>query len=199
MKIVVVLMMLIALGCANISLAQETSPQNPVVIMKTSMGDIVIEFYPDQAPISVANFLRYVDDGFYDGLVFHRVISKFMIQGGGLSSSMEEPKTKYAPIKNEAKNGLKNLRGTIAMARTNYPHSATSQFFINVVDNSFLDNGVRGYGYAVFGKVIKGMDVVDKIAEVKTSAAGMHQDVPIEPVTIVSVKRYLEEVKPTEK
>jgi cyclophilin family peptidyl-prolyl cis-trans isomerase len=165
--------------------------KNPVVIMDTSMGTIKIELNQKQAPITVANFLKYVDNKFYDGTIFHRIISTFMIQGGGMTPDMKQKET-MAPIKNEAGNGLKNLRGTIAMARTGVVDSATSQFFINVVDNQFLnhkDTSPRGYGYAVFGKVIDGMDVVDKIKAVPTGSKAGHQDVPLTPVLIKSVKR----------
>lgn len=165
----------------------EAKGGNPVVIMSTSKGDIKIELFKDKAPITVENFLAYVNDGFYNGTVFHRVIPNFMIQGGGFTPDFTQKPTK-PPIKNEAKNGLKNERGTLAMARTQVVDSATSQFFINLVDNSFLDNGVRDYGYAVFGKVIDGMDVVDKIAAVQTGNKGMYGDVPREDVVIESVK-----------
>jgi peptidyl-prolyl cis-trans isomerase B (cyclophilin B) len=143
------------------------SEQNPRVLLETSMGNITIELFKEKAPISVRNFLSYVNEGFYDGLIFHRVINGFMIQGGGMDEQMQPKKTKFA-IKNEATNGLKNTRGTLAMARTGVVDSATSQFFINVVDNAFLDN--RGktpdlFGYAVFGQVTEGMDVVDKLYE----------------------------------
>jgi peptidyl-prolyl cis-trans isomerase B (cyclophilin B) len=160
--------------------------ENPVVVMKTSMGDIQIELYPDQAPITVENFLSYVREGYYDGLIFHRVISNFMIQGGGFTPDMVQKKTK-SPIKNEADNGLKNDRGTIAMARTQVVDSATSQFFINVVNNSSLnhrDKTTRGYGYCVFGKVIEGLGTVDKIRNVRTTTKGHHRDVPSDPVLI---------------
>ncbi len=160
--------------------------KNPKVLLKTSMGDIVIELYSDKAPITVKNFLRYVKEGKYDGTIFHRVIDGFMIQGGGMTPDMKERDT-YAPIKNEATNGLPNDKGTIAMARTQVVDSATSQFFINLKDNDFLnhhDESPRGYGYAVFGKVVKGMDVVEKIGHVKTGARGFHRDVPVEPVII---------------
>lgn len=168
-------------------MAEETNPQ---VVMETSMGTIKIELFKEKAPISVRNFLSYVKDGYYDGTIFHRVIKTFMIQGGGMDADMQQKKTKFA-IKNEAQNGLSNKRGTLAMARTNVVDSATSQFFINVVDNPFLDN--RGktpdlFGYAVFGQVIEGMDVVDAIKEVKTGNKAGHGDVPVEPVTINSVK-----------
>lgn len=169
------------------NIKSEAEGGNPVVIMSTSKGDIKIELYKDKAPITVENFLAYANDGFYNGTIFHRVIPNFMIQGGGFTPDLNQKPTK-PPIKNEAKNGLKNERGTLAMARTQVVDSATSQFFINLVDNSFLDNGIRDYGYAVFGKVIDGMDVVDKIAAVETSSKGMYGDVPQENVVITSVK-----------
>ncbi|NMA31618.1 MAG: peptidyl-prolyl cis-trans isomerase [Candidatus Methanofastidiosa archaeon] len=156
------------------------------VIIETSLGDFEIELYIDKAPITVENFLGYVKDGFYDGLIFHRVINNFMIQGGGLDPKMSEKLTK-APIKNEATNGLKNTRYTIAMARTSIIDSATSQFSINVADNYFLDhvdNTPQGFGYAVFGKVVKGIEVIDEIKEVPTTSKGYHDDVPKEPVLI---------------
>ncbi|HEY8517228.1 MAG TPA: peptidylprolyl isomerase [Candidatus Binatia bacterium] len=164
--------------------------KNPVVVISTSMGDIEAELYPDEAPETVKNFLSYAEDGHYDGTIFHRVIKGFMIQGGGLTPDMNQKPTK-APIKNEADNGLKNVTGTLAMARTSVPDSATSQFFINVKDNGFLDfksKTPQGWGYAVFGKVISGMDVVHKIENVQTTSKGMHQDVPAEPVVIKSIK-----------
>lgn len=162
-----------------------------MVLMETSMGLITIELYPDKAPATVANFLKYVDDGFYEGTIFHRVISNFMIQGGGFSATMKEKPTN-APVINEADNGLSNVKGTLAMARTMDPHSATAQFFINVSDNLFLDHKGKspdGWGYCVFGKVVDGMDVVEKIKKVRTRRAGFHDDVPVEPVTINSVLR----------
>ncbi len=160
----------------------------PKVEMQTSLGRIVIELDDAKAPGSTKNFLAYVQDGFYNGTVFHRVIPNFMIQGGGFTADMTQKPTK-APIQNEAKNGLKNARGTIAMARTQDPHSATAQFFINHIDNVMLDYPSRdGWGYAVFGKVTEGMDVVDKIAQVRAGNRGMHQNVPVEPVVIQSVK-----------
>lgn len=160
-----------------------------VVIIETSKGDIEVTLNKAKAPISVDNFLKYVDDKFYDGTIFHRVIDGFMIQGGGMLPDMSEKKNR-APIKNEAKNGLSNIRGTIAMARTNIVDSATSQFFINVADNKMLDyKSDANYGYAVFGEVTKGMDVVDKIKAVPTGNKGMHQDVPNETITIKSIKR----------
>ncbi len=164
---------------------------NPKVIMKTSLGDITIELYPDKAPITVQNFLAYVDAQFYDGTIFHRVIPNFMIQGGGLTSDFIEKPTNPT-IKNEAANGLKNDRGTIAMARTAVIDSATSQFFINHVDNDFLnhkDSSPEGYGYCVFGKVTDGLDVVDAIASVKTMTRSSMQDVPRETITIISIRR----------
>lgn len=163
--------------------------KNPTVEMKTSEGNIKIELYADKAPESVKNFLDYANSGFYNGTIFHRVIDGFMIQGGGFVSSMEQKPTK-SPIVNEAGNGLKNSRGTLAMARTSDINSATAQFFINLKDNDFLDyksQSPREYGYAVFGKVIDGMDVVDKIKAVKTGSNGVHRDVPVVPVEIISV------------
>lgn len=164
---------------------------NPTVVMSTNMGDIHIELAEDKAPKTVANFLGYVEDKHYDGTVFHRVISNFMIQGGGFTEDMRQKKTK-APVQNEADNGLGNKRGTIAMARTSAPHSATSQFFINVVDNDFLNfksKNSNGWGYAVFGTVVKGMDVADKIRAVPTGPAGpFRRDAPRETVVINSVR-----------
>jgi len=165
--------------------------KNPVVIMETSEGTIKIELWKDKAPVTVANFLRYVDDGFYTGTIFHRVIADFMIQGGGLTPDMKEKKTRD-PIRNEATPDLKNNRGTIAMARTSLIHSATSQFFINVVDNEFLNQKNKtpaGFGYAVFGEVVEGMDVVDKIRSVETGNFGPHGDVPRKSVLITGVRR----------
>jgi cyclophilin family peptidyl-prolyl cis-trans isomerase len=166
------------------------SGKNPMVTMSTSMGDIRIELDAAKAPITTKNFLDYVSDGHYDGLIFHRVIPGFMIQGGGFDAGMSQKKTK-SPIKNEAGNGLKNVIGSIAMARTNVVDSATSQFFINVKDNEFLNHkntSADGFGYAVFGQVIEGMDVVRTIEKVKTGNRGMHQDVPVQAVVINSVK-----------
>lgn len=159
-----------------------------MVIMTTSLGEITIELDTEKAPISVANFLQYVDEGFYDGTIFHRVIPNFMIQGGGMNPDMGE-KDNNPPIKNEADNGLVNERGTLAMARTQVVDSATSQFFINLNNNSFLNHGGRDFGYAVFGKVVAGMDVVDKIAMVETGNNRGHGDVPVETVLIESIKR----------
>jgi cyclophilin family peptidyl-prolyl cis-trans isomerase len=165
--------------------------KNPVVVMETSMGTIKIELFQDKAPVTVKNFLSYVDDEFYDGLTFHRVIPNFMVQGGGFKPGLKEKKTKD-PIENESSNGLKNERGTLAMARTSEPNSATAQFYINLKDNDFLDkeNARDKVGYCVFGKVIEGMDVVDKIAKVETHTAKPgFDDVPREDVIIKSVRR----------
>jgi peptidyl-prolyl cis-trans isomerase A (cyclophilin A) len=166
------------------------SEQNPQVLLETSMGNITIELFKEKAPITVRNFLGYVKEGFYDGLIFHRVIKDFMVQGGGMSESLEQKKPKFA-IKNEATNGLSNTRGTLAMARTGVVDSATSQFFINTVDNLFLNHKGKqpdSFGYCVFGQVVEGLDVVDKIREVKTGNKNGHSDVPVEPVFIVSAK-----------
>jgi peptidyl-prolyl cis-trans isomerase A (cyclophilin A) len=163
--------------------------KNPVVTMETSLGNVKIELFEKEAPISVKNFLDYTKSGFFSGTIFHRVIANFMIQGGGFTTDLKQKSTK-APIKNEAENGLKNQRGTLAMARTGVVDSATAQFFINVANNDFLnqrDKTQQGFGYAVFGKVIEGMDVVDKIAAVKTVTRGF-PDVPETPVIIKSVK-----------
>jgi peptidyl-prolyl cis-trans isomerase A (cyclophilin A)/peptidyl-prolyl cis-trans isomerase B (cyclophilin B) len=155
---------------------------------KTSKGTFTVQLFDKQAPITVENILRYADEGFFDGTIFHRVIPGFMIQGGGLTADMNN-KRGHEPIKNEATNGLKNKRGTLSMARTNDINSATSQFFINVADNDFLDHKPGSYGYAVFGRIDSGMDVVDAIAAVKTGNRGGHQDVPVETVVIESVTR----------
>jgi peptidyl-prolyl cis-trans isomerase B (cyclophilin B) len=163
---------------------------NPTVRIETSMGNVVLELDAVNAPITVANFIDYANDGFYEDTIFHRVIDGFMVQGGGLSADMRDKDSKKAPIKNEADNGLKNDLGTVAMARTNVVDSATSQFFINVGENSFLNHTAptpQGFGYAVFGKVTDGMDVVDAMRQVKTGSKGMHQDVPAETITIQKV------------
>ena len=160
-----------------------------MITLKTSMGDIEIELNETAAPATVENFLKYVSDGHYKGTIFHRVIDGFMIQGGGFDASFRQAPT-MSPVKNEAGNGLKNDKGTIAMARTQVVDSATSQFFINLQDNDFLNhknNSAEGFGYCVFGKVVKGMDVVDKIAKVKTGSKGMHSDVPLDNVVITDV------------
>ena len=159
-----------------------------MVVLPTSLGSIEIELYPDEAPVTVENFLAYVDAGFYDGTVFHRVIPDFMIQGGGMSPDLSPKKTRDA-IKNEADNGLKNQPGTLAMARTGEKDSATAQFFINLKHNSFLDHGTRDFGYAVFAKVTDGMDVVEKIAAVPTAPKGPHENAPTTPVVLESAKR----------
>ncbi|MCP9266826.1 peptidylprolyl isomerase B [Xenorhabdus sp. XENO-1] len=160
-----------------------------MVTFHTNFGDIVINTFADKAPVTVENFLNYCREGFYDNTIFHRVINGFMIQGGGFEPGMKQ-KTVKAPIQNEANNGLKNTRGTLAMARTNDPHSATAQFFINVVDNDFLNfrsERPDGWGYCVFAEVVEGMDVVDKIKGVSTGRSGMHQDVPNEDVIVERV------------
>lgn len=166
----------------------------PKVLFKTSLGDITLELNQELAPITVDNFLSYVDSGYYEGTIFHRVIKNFMVQCGGMNSAMEETGGKQ-PIKNEASNGLKNVCGSIAMARTQIVDSATSQFFINLNDNEFLDHRdtrAEAFGYAVFGKVVDGMDVVKQIESVTTGNKGHHQDVPIEPVMITTVTRIEE-------
>jgi peptidyl-prolyl cis-trans isomerase A (cyclophilin A) len=152
--------------------------------METSMGTMKIELFADKAPLTCENFLAYVRDGFYDGTIFHRVIPNFMLQGGGMTETMREKETNK-PIKNEADNGLRNLRGNLSMARTQAVDSATSQFFINLRDNAFLDHGARDFGYAVFAQVVEGLEVMDAIATVPTGSFGFHQDVPKEPVLIV--------------
>jgi len=158
-----------------------------MIIISTSHGDISIELFEDRAPLSCENFRQYAADGFFSDTVFHRVIPNFMIQGGGMHADMRSKETR-TPIKNEANNGEKNLRGTLAMARTGEVDSATSQFFVNLSDNSFLDHGGRDFGYAVFAKVVDGMDIVDAIAGVATGNHGGHQDVPVDPVTITEVR-----------
>ncbi|MGE0756471.1 MAG: peptidylprolyl isomerase [Pirellulaceae bacterium] len=171
---------------ASLGVTLGHAAENPVVELDTTQGKIVIELQQDKAPISVKNFLSYVEKKHFDGTIFHRVIPNFMIQGGGFTTSMDQKPTGQ-PIRNEATNGLKNERGTVAMARTGVVDSATSQFFINHTDNAFLNHqGEQNYGYAVFGKVIEGMDVVDKIAAVPTTTRGGHQNVPVEPVEIKS-------------
>ena len=165
---------------------------NPTVLLETTSGDILIELFPDQAPITVKNFLSYVKEGFYNNTIFHRVIKGFMIQGGGLTMQMKEKLT-HAPIKNEADNGLSNKRGTVAMARTPDPHSATAQFFINTEDNDFLDFKApipSSWGYCVFGKVVDGMATVDKIEKEKTTTRPPHSDVPISAVLITNAEIF---------
>jgi peptidyl-prolyl cis-trans isomerase B (cyclophilin B) len=182
-KLFVVISVLVTFVMAGVDMA---TAGNPKVEMETSKGKFVIELYPEKAPDTVKNFLNYVDAKFYDGTIFHRVIPKFMIQGGGFTADMKR-KPAGAPIKNEADNGLKNDRGTIAMARTNDPHTATAQFFINTVNNDFLNHKSKtqqGWGYVVFGKVVAGMDVVDAISSAKTVMRGMYRDVPDEIIEI---------------
>jgi peptidyl-prolyl cis-trans isomerase A (cyclophilin A) len=159
-----------------------------VIKFDTTLGSFTIELATDDAPITCENFLQYVDEGFFVGTTFHRVIPGFMIQGGGMTADMKQKKTR-APIKNEATNGLKNRRGTLSMARTNDVNSATSQFFVNVADNAFLDHKPGSFGYAVFAHVVKGMDVVDRIVAVPTDSHGHHEDVPVDPVVITAVTR----------
>lgn len=172
--------------CSLAVMAPAALAANTRVMLTTSAGDIELELDNQKAPASVTNFLNYVKSGFYNDTLFHRVIPGFMIQGGGFSGDMQQ-KAVQPPIKNEADNGLRNLRGTIAMARTAEKDSATSQFFINVADNAFLDHGQRDFGYAVFGKVIKGMDVVDKISQVRTENVGPYQNVPAKPIVITKI------------
>ena len=182
---------LVGLVLATIAAGPAGGKGNPMVVLSTSLGDIKVELYPDKAPVTVKNFLDYVKAGYYDGTVFHRVIPGFMVQGGGLTPDMQDKREgQRPPIKNEGDNGLKNETGTLAMARTSVPDSATSQFFINVKDNSFLDRANAGdkVGYAVFGRVVDGMDVVRKIEQVKTATKGPHQNVPVDAVVIKSAK-----------
>lgn len=159
-----------------------------MVVFETTKGSFTLEMFPEEAPATVENFLTYVDDGFFDGTTFHRVIPGFVIQGGGFTEEMKQKPTRDT-IKNEADNGLKNERGALSMARTQDINSATSQFFVNLVDNASLDHSQRDFGYAVFAKVVDGMDVVDEIAKVPTGNKGGHQDVPVEPVVVLSAKR----------
>ncbi len=186
-KTLLAILLTIPLLVSSLSLAQD----NPIVVIQTNKGAITVELWADKAPISVENFLRYTDSNFFDGMVFHRVIPGFMIQGGGFSPDMVQKST-YDAIKNEASASVPNDRGTLAMARTNVVDSATAQFFVNLVDNDFLnhtDETQRGFGYAVFGEVIEGMGVVDTIANVETATTKGFQNVPTEPVVITSAKR----------
>ncbi len=186
MRIAGVIMLAAALATG----AARAEGKNPMVLVSTSMGDIKIELNEEKAPITVKNFLGYVNDKFYDGTIFHRVIPNFMVQGGGFDKDLKEKPNKQAPIKNEAGNGLKNDVGTLAMARTNVVDSATAQFFLNVKDNGFLnhrDESSAGFGYTVFGKVVEGLDVVRKIEKAQTTTKGMYENVPVEPVIIKSV------------
>lgn len=185
----------------SVTEAPNKEKQQMQVFITTSLGNIKVDLYQDKAPLTVSNFLNYVEKKAYDDTIFHRVIPNFMVQGGGFTKDMIQKST-MAPVKNEADNGLKNLRGTLAMARTQIVDSATCQFFINHKDNEFLNHAGKTparYGYCVFGKVVEGMDVVDKIAAVKTGSNGMHQDVPTEAVVIKSIRKVLEEVPETEK
>jgi cyclophilin family peptidyl-prolyl cis-trans isomerase len=193
------LLSLLTLGSLALASAALAGPEagkkaaagNPVVVIETSLGTVKAELYPDKAPITVKNFLEYVDAKHYDGTIFHRVIDGFMVQGGGFDKAMAEKPTR-APIRNEAANGLRNVVGTLAMARTAVPDSATAQFYINVKDNAFLDHkdpSPRGIGYAVFGKVTAGMEVVDRIKKVRTGNRNGMGDVPVEPVIIKSIRR----------
>ena len=187
----VIIATLIVFGVVLAAGAADKPVGNPKVVLDTSKGKIILELYLQKAPETVVNFLSYVDAKFYDGTIFHRVIPNFMLQGGGFTSDMKRKPGK-GPIKNEADRGLKNGRGTIAMARTGDPHSATAQFFINTVNNDFLNHKNKtqpGWGYAAFGKVIEGMDVVDAISAVKTTKRGMYGDVPVEPVVITTARR----------
>jgi cyclophilin family peptidyl-prolyl cis-trans isomerase len=182
--------MMTLLGVFSVAAMARAQTGNPVVVIDTSLGKIKVELFKDKAPITVKNIMQYVDDKFYDGTIFHRVIPNFMIQGGGFVPGMKE-KQPRPPIKNESSNGVSNARGTLAMARTPEPDSASAQFFINVKDNSFLDraNARDGVGYAVFGRVIDGMDVVDRIKQVETGNRGPHGDVPTQDVIIRSIRR----------
>jgi peptidyl-prolyl cis-trans isomerase A (cyclophilin A) len=159
-----------------------------MIRFETSHGAFTVELFPKEAPVTVENFLKYVDDGFFDGTIFHRIVPGFVIQGGGLTADFASKKTR-APISNEAKNGLKNTRGSLSMARTSDINSATSQFFVNLKDNGFLDHGPRDYGYAVFGRVTDGMEVIDRIAAERTGTRKGYQDAPLEDVVIVSARR----------
>ncbi len=170
----------------------EATTENASVLFETTMGNITIELDMQNAPNTSANFLAYVDDGYFVDTTFHRIIPNFMVQGGGITEDMRDKPSSRAPIENEAKNGLKNDRGTLSMARTGDPHSATSQFFINLADNAFLNftsESMQGWGYAVFGKVTDGMDVVDAMAQVQTGDKGGHQNVPLEAITITATSR----------
>lgn len=180
---IIAFVLVIAGTLLTLKMTSNTISNSEKAVIETNFGNITIELYPDKAPITVANFKKYVSEQFYDGTIFHRIIDGFMIQGGGYDSEGNE-RANYAPIKLESNNGLSNDRGTLAMARTSVPDSATSQFFINTQDNDFLNYGARDEGYAVFGKVIEGMDVVDKISKVKTDAS----DFPLEEVKIISIK-----------
>ena len=178
-----VVVTVLALGTSSLAAQAPAAKPNPQVALDTSKGKIVIELFPDKSPLTVANFLQYVKSGFYDGVIFHRVIPGFMVQTGGFTPDMTQKPTK-GQISNESKNGVKNERGTLSMARLSEPHTASSQFYINLKDNRSLDASPSGWGYTVFGKVVEGMDVVDSIATVRTARRGQHGDVPIEAVII---------------
>jgi peptidyl-prolyl cis-trans isomerase B (cyclophilin B) len=183
-------LLLLVLGLALLAPQGQAAPAAPQVKFKTSLGDVTIELFPDKAPKTVENFLEYTRSGFFDGTVFHRIIPGFVVQGGGMTADMTQKSTR-PPIPNEADNGLKNLRGTLSMARTSDPNSASSQFFISLADNASLDHTGKtsqGWGYAVFGKVVAGMDVVDAMAKVKTGNRGFHQNVPVEPVVLIKAE-----------
>lgn len=183
------------LPAAPAALAQEgepsSAPANPRIRLETSKGSFTLELYPEKAPLTVENFLGYVDSGQYEGTIFHRVIPDFMVQGGGFTEDLTQKPT-GPPVRNEADNGLSNDRGTVAMARTSNPHSATAQFFVNLIDNDYLNHTApdfNRYGYTVFGRVVEGMDVVDAISKVPTTTRGPYQNLPVEPVVIRTVKR----------
>ena len=184
MKKIVLTCILVCFAIFTIGCKKNTT----AIVIETSLGPIHIALYDADSPETVKNFLRYSDEKFYDGTIFHRTIHNFMIQGGGLDADMNEKPT-HDPIKNEADNGLSNKRGTVAMARQSMPHSATAQFFINTKDNPSLDHGERDFGYCVFGHVTQGMDIVDKISMIETTSKGMHQDVPLENIVITAIKR----------
>lgn len=192
LSIVLLMMAFVGLSATN-TYAADRSDMPVLVELQTNYGQITIKLFPDKAPETVKNFLRYVDEGFYANTIFHRVIPTFMIQGGGMTTDMKEKKT-HKPIQNESGNGLHNTRGTVAMARTNDPNSATSQFFINVKDNPFLDKGYpnQKWGYCVFGQVVKGMGVVDDIKNVPTTTKNYHANVPVKPVIIKKAVRVKE-------
>jgi peptidyl-prolyl cis-trans isomerase A (cyclophilin A) len=194
--LLVILLGVLATSFAGVgSLCAQEKAGNPMVLVKTSMGSFKIELFAKEAPVTVKNFLTYVDKKFYDGTIFHRVMPGFVIQGGGFDKNMVQ-KTTLSPIQNEAKNGLNNLRGTLSMARTNDINSATSQFFVNLKSNAALDHvSDAQFGYAVFGKVVQGMDVIDKIAAVATGNKGPHQNVPVKPIIIESMTRAVPEEK----
>ncbi len=178
----------VMLMVARLATAGDEEKGEHMVVFETNKGDITLELFHDDAPVTVENFLQYVDDGFYDGTIFHRVIPGFVIQGGGFDADMNQKSTRD-PITNEADNGLQNKRGYLSMARTQQINSATSQFFINLDDNAFLDHGVRDFGYAVFARVVDGMDVVDRVAEVPTGRSGGHADVPQETIKVETARR----------